>query len=123
MATLKFNKVHKNGWVSYKQVGTAGAVFIDKRMLSAETLATPPETIEFDSLPLVALGADASVKSAEELAKKQAREEAKAAKAAVSAQKAQARAEKAAAALAKAQAIVDKAKAAAPVVEGEQAPQ
>lgn len=112
MAKLQFNKVHKNGWISYKQVGTAGAVFIDKRMLSAETLANPPAEIDFDSVPLVAPGADASAKSAEAAAKKQAREEARAAKAAASAEKAQARAAKAAAALAKAQALIDKAKGA-----------
>lgn len=102
MATLKFNKVHKNGWISYKQTGTPGAVFIDKRMLSAEAQAAPAETIEVEITGLVAPGADASAKDAEKEAKKAAKEAEKAAKA-------QAAQEKAAAKLVKLQEAATKA--------------
>ena len=111
MATLQFNKVHKNGWISYKQVGTAGAVFIDKRMVSAETLANPPATLEFDIPGLVAPGADATEKQVAAAAKKLAAEQAKAAKAEAAAAKATAKLEKLQATAAKAQAIVDAARA------------
>jgi hypothetical protein len=86
MATLQFNKVHKNGWISYRQVGTTGAVFIDRRMVEPSFSENPPATIEVD-LPFVAPGADATARAAEKSEKAQAREAAKAAKAEANAQK------------------------------------
>src|SRR3990167_7715707 len=91
MQTLTFNKLHKNGWLSFKLTGVPGAVFVDKRMLSAETLANPPQTISVDIPGLVAPGADASAKAAEKAAKAQEREKIKAEKVQVAAAKATAR--------------------------------
>lgn len=118
MRTLTFNKLHKNGWVSYKLTGVPGAVFIDKRMLSAETLANLPTSIEVNVEGMVEPGADAVEKNAEKLAKQEAREKLKAEKASKAAEKATAKAEKAQAALAKAQAVIDKARAAAGQTSG-----
>lgn len=104
MRTLQFNRVHKNGWLSYKLTGVPGAVYVDKRMLSADALATPPETIEIDVNGMVEPGADATAAAAAKAAKTAEREAAKLAKT-------QAAAEKATARLAKLQAAADAAKA------------
>jgi len=104
MANLNFNKVHKNGWISYRQVGTTGAVFIDRRMLTPEAVENPPATLEEALACIVPPGADASAKAAEKTAKQMEREAAKAAKAAGAIEKANAR-------LAKLQAAADAARA------------
>lgn len=91
MKTLTFNRVHKNGWISYKIAGVAGAVFVDRRMLTDEALASPAQTIDVEIPGLREPGADASAAAAEKEAKKIAREAAKAAKASAAAEKAQAK--------------------------------
>ena len=111
MKTLNFNKVHKNGWISYKLAGVPGAVFIDKRHLTAEAVANPPATLEEALNFLVEPGADASAAAAEKTAKQIEREAAKAAKAEASAAKATARLEKLQASAAAAQARADAARA------------
>lgn len=89
MRTLKFNRVHKNGWLSYNMPGVAGAVYVDKRMLSAETLASPPQTIDVEVPGMVEPGADVTEAAAAKAAKKAENEAKKAEKAAAAAQKAQ----------------------------------
>lgn len=119
MPQFNFNKVHKNGWLSFKQIGTSGAVFIDGRMLTDEAKANPPASITVDGVEFVTPGADVTEKAAAAAAKKLAAEAARAEKAAAAAAKANARLEKLQASAAKAQAIVDaaKAKVAAAVTE------
>lgn len=89
--TLKFNRLHKNGWLSYRLPGVAGAVFIDRRMLSPETIENPPTTLDLDFPGMLEPGADASEKAAEKEAKRLEREQKKAERAAAAAEKAQAR--------------------------------
>jgi len=112
MATLKFNKVHKNGWYGYHITGVPGALFIDGRMITAEgKLETPPATLEINFPYMVAPGADASAKAAEKAAKKAASDALKAEKAQKSIEKANTRLAKLTETAAKAQAIVDAARA------------
>ncbi len=89
--TLTFNRVHKNGWISYKLQGIAGAVFIDKRMLTAEALATPPTTMVVEIEGIVEPGAEVVAKSAADAEKKAERERVKAEKASKAIEKANAR--------------------------------
>mgnify|MGYP001620057224 FL=1 len=117
MATLTFNKSHKNGWVSYRIAGLTGAVFIDGRMITPDAKATPPATLEVSGIDFLTPGAGASEKSAAAAAKKLAAEQAKAVKAAASAEKANARLAKLTAAAVKAQGIVDAARAKTEVVQ------
>lgn len=99
MATLSFNRVHKNGWISYKTAGVAGAVFIDKRHVTPEFLANPPASIELNVEGLLPAGANATEASQAKAAKKVEAEAKKA--------------ERATAALAKSEAKLAKLKAAA----------
>lgn len=110
MKTLTFNKIHKNGWISYKLAGQSGAVFIDKRLFTADALATPPATLEEALNSLVEPGADASAAQAEKTAKQIEREAAKALKAEATAKKATERLEKLQASAAAAQARADAAR-------------
>jgi len=92
MKNLTFNRTHKNGWLSWKMAGVPGAVFIDKRMLTAEAQANPPATLEeVLANGLVEPGADVSEKAAAAQAKKLERETQRAEKAKVASEKAQAR--------------------------------
>lgn len=46
MHVANFNKFHKNGWISYKIQGSAGAVMIDRRQLRADfPYEAPPATL------------------------------------------------------------------------------
>lgn len=115
MQVSNFNKVHKNGSVSYRVAGTSGAVYIAKSQLRADfPVDNPPATLEEALSFLVAPGADATAKSAEKLEAARVRDEAKLAKATAAIEKSNARlvklqdqataaAARAAAALAKAQ--------------------
>ncbi|MCG3774253.1 MAG: hypothetical protein JW395_1071 [Nitrospira sp.] len=107
MANLKFNRLHKNGWLSYKVPGVAGAVFIDKRTVTPEFLANPPAELNLDIDGLLPPGADASEAAAARAAKKAEREALKAEKATKAQATAAARLEKLQAAAAKAQAKAD----------------
>lgn len=111
MRTVTFNKVHKNGWHSYRVLGQTGAIFVDGRLLSAEAQANPAQTINVDIPGLLEEGADAAAKAAEKAARVAEREGKKAEKAAAAAAKTKAKLEKLQAAAVKAQAIVDAAKA------------
>lgn len=92
MATANFNKVHKNGSVSYRVVGSTGAVYIAKTQLRPEfPFDNPPATLDEALGFLVEPGAGATERAAEKSAKQIEREAAKVAKAAQSAEKAQAR--------------------------------
>lgn len=110
MATLQFNRLHKNGWLSWKIAGVHGAVFIDKRMLPAEVLENPPAELTVD-IQLVEPGAEATAKAAAMSAKKLEREQKRIQKAEAVAAKAAAKLQKLQETAAKAQAIVDAAKA------------
>lgn len=90
LKTLKFNRVHKNGWLSYTMAGVRGAVFVDKRMLDASALSAPPETLDIDIVGMVEPGADATEAATARDAKKLERERLKVEKAAKAAEKAQA---------------------------------
>jgi len=110
MRTVKFNRIHKNGWISYKVPGVPGAIFIDKRTVTPEFLAAPPATIDVEFEGLLPEGAGVSELQAAKNAKKQEAEQKKAERAKLAAEKAEARlaklkasAEKAASSLAKAQ--------------------
>lgn len=109
--TLTFNRQHKNGWLSWRLQGVRGAVFIDKRMLSPETLANPPQTINVEVPGMVEAGADVSEAQAAKLAKKQELETKKAERAQLAATKATARLEKLQQQAAKAQERAEAAKA------------
>ncbi len=89
--TLKFNRTHKNGWLSYKMDGVPGAVYVDKRMLSAESLATPPQTIDINIEGILEPGAGVTEAAAAKTAKKQEADTKKAERAKAAADKAQAR--------------------------------
>lgn len=119
MALLKFNRLHKNGWLSYKVPGVAGAVFIDKRTVTPEFLANPPAELDLAIDGLLPPGANASEAAAEKEAKRQARDAAKAERAAKAQEKAAARLQKLQEAAAKAQA---KAEAVAKKAAGGDAP-
>lgn len=95
---LKFNRFHKNGWVSFRVPGVPGAVFVDKKHLTADQLAaiTPESEIEIEGLQFAEPKAGATELDAARAAKKAEKEAAAAAKA-------QAKAEKASAQLAKLQ--------------------
>ena len=111
MTASVFNKVHKNGSVSYRVPGTTGAIYIAKSQLSAEfPTDTPPNTLDEALAFLVAPGADATEKSQEREAKRVEREAAKVAKAESAMVKAQ---ERIAALQAKADAARERAEAAA----------
>ena len=119
---LTFNRKHANGWVSYRIAGLKGSVFIDGKMLTDETKANPPASIELD-YPFAAPGADASeaarlkeAKKAEREAKKLERTAAAAAKAAERLQKLQAAADRAAE---RARKVQEQVAAAAPAVATE----
>jgi hypothetical protein len=114
MATLKFNRKHANGWVSYRIAGLKGSVFIDGKMLTDETKANPPQTMELD-YPFAAPGADASEAARLREEKKAARDAAKAERATKAAAKAQER-------LAKLQAAADRAAERARKAAGVNAP-
>lgn len=116
MRTLTFNRIHKNGWLSWKLPGVAGAVFVDRRMLSADTLANPPQSIEVDIPGMVEPGADLTEAARLKAEKKAAMDTKKAERAAAAAAKAQAR-------LAKLQAAAEKAQARANAVAAKTAPQ
>ncbi len=115
MATLTFNKVHTNGWLSYRIAGVPGAVFVDKRMFTPESvdgiMANPPATIEMNDFNFAQPGADATAKAAEKAAKIAEREAKKIERANASAAKAQAKLEKLQETARKAQETVDKARA------------
>jgi hypothetical protein len=120
---LAFNRAHKNGWISYKQTGVAGAVFIDRRMLSPEAQANPPQSINVEIEGLLPAGANATEASAAKAAKKQEADAKKAERAKAAADKAAARLQKlqdaANKAAAKAAAVAAKAGGATPpVAEG-----
>lgn len=123
MRTLTFNRTHKNGWLSYKLTGVPGAVYVDRRMLSAEALATPPATLDIDIPGMVEPGADVVSKNAEKAAKKAEADAKKAERATAAAAKATARLEKLQAAAQKAQeranAVAAKAAGAAPVADAQ----
>lgn len=125
MRTLKFNHIHKNGWLSWKIPGVPGALFIDKRLLSPETLANPPATIDVDVPGLVEEGQGASEAQVARDAKKAEAEQLKTAKALAAADKAKARLEKLTAAAdkakAKAEAAAAKASPSSPAAPVEQA--
>lgn len=101
--TLQFNRVHKNGWISYKLVGVAGAVFVDRRMLTPEALATPPQTIDVELPGMLEAGVGATEAAQAKASKKAEADAKKAERAAAQAAKAQARLEKLQAAAQKAQ--------------------
>jgi hypothetical protein len=111
LRTLTFNKIHKNGWLSWKLAGVPGAVFVDKRMLDADTLANPPQTLELDIPGMVEPGADATAKQAAASAKKVAAEAARMERAQKAAAKAAEKLAKLQETATKAQAILDAAKA------------
>ena len=92
--TLSFNRVHKNGWLSYKLQGVPGAVYVDRRMLSDETLASPPQTLEIEIPGMREPGAGVSEAAAAKAAKKAEADAKKAERAAAAAAKAQARLDK-----------------------------
>jgi hypothetical protein len=121
MKTLTFNRVHKNGWLSFKLPGVPGAVYVDKRMLSAETLASPPTSIEIEVPGMVEAGAGVSEAQAAKVAKKLEVEAKKAERAAAAAAKATARLEKLQAAAEKAQASAAAARAKSGAVNPDQA--
>ena len=119
MSTLHFNRVHKNGWFSYKITGVPGAVFVDGRMLTEEGKANMPQTLELDLAGLKEPGADQTEAQRQRAAEKAERDAKKAERAAATAAKAQARLaklqeaaqkaqERAAAAVAKAASEVEK---------------
>jgi len=92
--TLSFNRTHKNGWVSYKQAGVPGAVYVDRRMLDAEAQASPAQSIEVEIPGMVEPGAGVSEAAAAKAAKKQEADAKKAERAKAAADKAQARLDK-----------------------------
>jgi hypothetical protein len=108
MQTLKFNRLHKNGWVSFKLAGVQGAVFVDRKMFEEGKIPTEG-TIEVNIPGLKAEGAGAVELDAEKAAAKLAKDTAKAEKAEASAKKAQERLEKLKAQVEKANAAVAKA--------------
>lgn len=112
---LIFNRLHTNGWMSYRIPGVPGQVFVDKRMLTPEAVegvvANPPATIELDFPGFASPGADVTSKAAEKAAKKAELEQKKAERATAAAAKVQERLAKLQDQAAKAQAIVDKARA------------
>lgn len=114
MATLKFNRKHANGWVSYRIAGLKGSVFIDGKMLTDETKANPPATIELD-YPFATPGPDASEAAA-------AKEAARAEREAKKAERTRLQAEKAAERVAKLQAAADRAAERARKAAGVSAP-
>jgi len=124
MRTLQFNRSHKNGWISYKLTGVAGAVFIDGRMLTEEARNNPQPTIELEFAGMLEPGADATEAAAAKAAKKAEAEAKKAERVAAQTAKAAARLEKLQEAARKAQeradAVAAKAAGSAPApVEGE----
>ena len=124
MATLTFNRQHKNGWLSWKLAGVPGAVFVDKRMLSAETLANPPQTLDIEIPGMLPPGAGVSEAQALRAQKKLELENKKAERAQAAAEKATTRLAKLQEQAAKASAAVDaaKARASAPPTEGVETP-
>lgn len=121
---LTFNRIHKNGWLSWKLAGVPGALFVDRRMLSAETLANPPQTIDVEIPGLAQPGEGATEAQAAKLAKKQEMEAKKAERAQAAAAKAQARLAKLQESAAKAKAAAEAAQAkasgqVAPATEGQ----
>jgi len=109
---LSFNRVHKNGWVSFKMPGVPGAVYIDKRMFVDGQIPAAGSSIQLEVAGLKEPGADATAADAAKAEAKLKKEAEKAAKAAAAAEKAQARLVKLQEAAAKASAAVEKAKAA-----------
>lgn len=87
---LKYNRLHKNGWVSFKIAGVAGAVFIDKRMFEGE-LPGEGSTIQVEGVTFKPAGAGATEQDAAKVAAKLEKENQRAVKAAAAAEKAQAR--------------------------------
>jgi hypothetical protein len=123
---LKFNRLHKNGWVSFRIAGVPGAVFVDKKMLTPEQLASLGEgsEIEVNGLQFAEAKAGAQELDTAKAQAKAEKEAAKAAKAATVAAKAaeklaklEERKAKAEAALAKAQAAAAAPAVVEPVVE------
>lgn len=110
MQTLTFNRLHKNGWVSFKLTGVPGAVYIDKRMFVDGQIPVAGSTISVEIAGLKEEGADATAVSAEKAAAKLAKEAERAAKSAAAAEKAQARLVKLQEQAAKAAAAVEAAK-------------
>jgi hypothetical protein len=108
---LTFNRVHKNGWVSFKLAGVPGAVYIDKRMFVDGQIPAAGSTIELTVAGLKEPGADATEVDAAKAKARLEKEAAKATKAAAAAEKAQARLVKLQEQAAKASAAVEKAKA------------
>jgi predicted ribosome quality control (RQC) complex YloA/Tae2 family protein len=109
MATLGFNRLHKNGWVSFKLPGVPGAVFIDKRMFEGDVPTSGSITVE--GVTLKAPGAGATEADAEKQKARLEKEAKKAEKAAAAAQKAQDRLKKLQEQAEKAKAAVEAAKA------------
>jgi hypothetical protein len=91
MKSLTFNRVHKNGWVSFKLQGVPGAVYIDKRMFVEGQIPAAGSTIELNVAGLQEPGASATEADAAKAAEKLAKETAKAEKSKLAAEKAQAR--------------------------------
>lgn len=112
MRNLTFNRLHKNGWVSFKLAGVPGAVYIDKRMFVDGQVPAAGSTIELEVAGLKEPGADATAVDAAKAQAKLEKEAAKAQKAAAAAEKAQARLVKLQEQAQKATAAVEKAKAA-----------
>lgn len=100
--TLTFNRLHKNGWYSYKVPGVAGALFVDSRMLTDNQKANMPQTLDVE-LEFQAEGAGATDAQREKAEKKAAADAKKAERAAAQAAKAAAKLEKLQAAALKAQ--------------------
>jgi len=107
MRNLTFNRLHKNGWFSYKINGVAGAVFIDGRMLTDAAKASMPSTLDVDLDGFVEAGANATEAQREKEEKKAARDASKAERAMAAAAKASSKLEKLQAAAAKAQERAD----------------
>jgi hypothetical protein len=118
MRTLKFNRSHKNGWISYKLAGVPGSVFVDGRMLTEEGRANPNPTLDIEVNGMLEEGADASAAAAARAEKKAEAEAKKAERVAAQTAKAAARLEKLQEAAKKAQdranAVAAKAGVAAP---------
>ncbi len=111
MNRLTFNRLHRNGWVSFKLQGVPGAVYVDRRMFAEGQIPVEGSTISLDVAGLAEPGADAKTLSAEKAAEKLVKEQARAEKSQASAVKAAERLEKLKAQVEKANAAVESAKA------------
>lgn len=94
MRTLSFNRVHKNGWVSFKLTGVPGAIYVDRRMFVDGQIPGEGSSIQVEISGLKEPGADATAVDAAKAAARVQKEAARAEKSAAAAEKAQARLKK-----------------------------